>query len=206
MTAHDQRIEADPANVHRIGPNAILQLIPVLDGAFGAGAADRSLASAGVPRPGPDSGMLPEVQVSTLHRWLRETHPQEAPRLLREAGLATGDYILANRIPALAQKVIRALPAFLGARLLAAAIAKHSWTFAGSGKFSIVSKRPLSFEIARNPVVVGESSDTPLCHWHAAVFERLFSRLVWPNVAVRETHCCAQGAPACRFELLPRGN
>ena len=205
MTAHSQRIESDPV-VHRIGPNAILQLIPVLDAAFGPGAADRALAAAGVPRPGPDSGMLPETQVRTLHRWVRETHPQEAPRLLREAGLATGDYILANRIPALAQKVIRALPAFLGARVLASAIAKHSWTFAGSGHFRIVSKRPLSFEIARNPVVAGESSDIPMCHWHAAVFERLFSRLVWPDVVVRETDCCAMGASACRFELLPRGN
>lgn len=204
MTAHDQRLTGDEIT-YRIGPNAILQLIPVLEGAFGSGAADRSLASAGVPRPEPDSGMLPESQVSALHRWLRETHPQEAPRLLRAAGLATGDYILANRIPSLAQKLIRALPPFLGARVLSSAITKHSWTFAGSGKFRVVSRRPLSFEIARNPVVAGESSDTPICHWHAAVFERLFSRLVWPDVAVRETHCCASGASACRFELLPRG-
>lgn len=205
MSAHDQRLTGGPAVAHRIGPNAILQLIPVLEAAFGPGAADRALAAAGVSRPGPASGMLPETQVSTLHRWLRDTHPEEAPRLLREAGLATGDYILANRIPPLAQRLIRALPAFLGARVLAMAIAKHSWTFAGSGKFRVVSGRPLSFEIARNPVVAGESSDTPLCHWHAAVFERLFSRLVWPHVAVRETACCAKGAPACRFELLPKG-
>lgn len=204
MTAHPQRIEADPG-IARIGPNAILQLIPVLEAAFGPGAALRSLAAAGVPWPEPDSGMLPETQVRALHRWVRDNHPQEAQRLLRDAGLATGDYILANRIPAPARAVIRALPAFLGARLLAAAIARHSWTFAGSGQFRIVSRRPLSFEILRNPVVAGESSDTPLCHWHAAVFECLFSRLVWPDVAVRETHCCATGAPACRFELLPRG-
>jgi bacteriochlorophyll 4-vinyl reductase len=39
------------------------------------------------------------------------------------------------------------------------------------------------FEIADNPVVRGEHSETPLCHWHAAVFERLFSALCGPTGA-----------------------
>ncbi|MEM1431648.1 MAG: V4R domain-containing protein, partial [Pseudomonadota bacterium] len=41
----------------------------------------------------------------------------------------------------------------------------------------------------------------PLCHWHAAVFERLFRVLVSPESSVTEVACCAMGAPACRFEI-----
>ena len=78
------------------------------------------------------------------------------------------------------QRLIRALPAPLGARLLSAAIAKHAWTFAGSGAFTIVAHRPLTFEIAANPLAPGAAA-SPCCHWHAAVFERLFSTLVWPG-------------------------
>lgn len=198
------RHPAAPA-VFRIGPNAVLQLLPVLDRASGPDASGQALAAAGIPRPGADAGMLPETGVAALHGVVRRIWPAEAPQLLRDAGLGTGDYILANRIPGFAKTIIRALPARLGARLLCAAIAKHAWTFVGSGRFRILSQNPLVFEIAANPLVAGEVASEPLCHWHAAVFERLFSRLVWPNVAVRETACCACGASACRFELLPNG-
>jgi divinyl protochlorophyllide a 8-vinyl-reductase len=36
------------------------------------------------------------------------------------------------------------------------------------------------------------------------VFERLFRRLVSRSAHVTETQCCAQGAPACRFEVRLR--
>jgi divinyl protochlorophyllide a 8-vinyl-reductase len=45
---------------------------------------------------------------------------------------------------------------------LGKAIARHAWTFAGSGRFRVVA--PLVFEIADNPIVRGEVSDVPLCH------------------------------------------
>ncbi|KQB95786.1 hypothetical protein AL073_13950 [Loktanella sp. 1ANDIMAR09] len=53
-------------------------------------------------------------------------------------------------------------------------------------------------------IVRGEVSETPLCHWHAAVFETLFRRLVDPRLRCVEESCCAVGAPACRF-VLNRG-
>jgi divinyl protochlorophyllide a 8-vinyl-reductase len=50
--------------------------------------------------------------------------------------------------------------------------------------------------------VSGEQSDAPICHWHAAVFERLFSDIVDANLRCVETQCCAVGErAACRFEL-----
>jgi bacteriochlorophyll 4-vinyl reductase len=81
------------------------------------------------------------------------------------------------------------------------AIARNAWTFAGSGTFRILSRRPLVFGIAGNPVVRGEVAARPICDWHVAVFERLFADLVDPDVTVTETACCACGAPECRFVL-----
>ncbi|SIS68520.1 bacteriochlorophyll 4-vinyl reductase [Phaeovulum vinaykumarii] len=192
-------------DVARIGPNAILQLIPVLDDVLGRAGRDALFAAADVPVPGPDSGMLPQDQIARLHVQVRRDHPAQAPEMMRRAGLATGDYILANRIPGFAQTIIKLLPPALGARVLSAAIAKHSWTFAGSGVFTIVARAPLTFSIAANPVVALDRAAAPICDWHAAVFECLFTTLVWrQGVEVTETACCAAGAPACIFELRPR--
>ena len=192
------------ADVARIGPNAILQHLPVLDAAIGEALRGALLYRAGVDEPPPDAGMLPEDEVARLHHAVRLFLPERAPEIQRAAGLATGDYILAHRIPKPAQRLIRALPGWAGARLLSAAIAKHAWTFAGSGAFRIVSHRPLVFEIAQNPLAQGPA-DAPICHWHRAVFARLFGALVWPDVQVTELDCAATGAPACRFLIAPKG-
>lgn len=185
-----------------IGPNALLQLVPVLDRVGGAELRRRLFAQAGVFEiPDGADGLIPEGPVARVHQELRRELPEMAPMLAWEAGKRTGDYILINRIPRGAQSVLKTLPGWLAAPSLARAVAKHAWTFAGSGRFSIRSTRPLVFELADNPVVRGERSDHPLCHWHAAVFERLFTRLADPRLRCAETACCAMGAPACRFEL-----
>ena len=63
----------------------------------------------------------------------------------------------------------------------------------------------VSFEIRDNPMIRGEVSAEPICHWHASVFERVFQELVAPDCRCHETECCAQpGHKACRF-LLIRG-
>lgn len=187
----------------RIGPNAILQLVDVLE-RRGEGELLRAvLAGAGVSRPPRDAGMLPECDCAAVHQALRRLAPG-AEGLLEEAGLATGDYILANRIPKLAQGVLRVLPGDLAARVLTRAIARHSWTFAGTGEFRVEGSRPLVVSVARNPLVAGWRAETPQCIWHVAVFRRLYGRLVWPSVQVREVACCACGDPACRFEISGR--
>jgi divinyl protochlorophyllide a 8-vinyl-reductase len=186
----------------RIGPNAILQLVPVLEDAAGAETTRHLLARAGIfELPDPAAGLMDEAPAARLHQALRAEMPEVAPMLAREAGWRTGDYILAHRIPKPAQRLLRLMPARLGAPILARAVEKHAWTFCGSGVFTLVSTWPVVFEIADNPVVRGEHSATPLCHWHAAVFERLFSALCGRTWRCTETACCAQGAPACRFEM-----
>lgn len=147
--------------------------------------------------------MLPEADCAAVHQALRRLAPG-AEGLLEEAGLATGEYILAHRIPKLAQAVLRVLPEVLAARVLTKAIARHSWTFAGTGAFRVESVRPLVVSVARNPLVAGWQGETPQCIWHVAVFRRLYGRLVWPGAQVREVACCACGDAACRFEISPR--
>lgn len=184
----------------RIGPNAILQLVDVLERRGEGDLLSAVLAEAGVARPPRDAGMLPEGDCAAVHQALRRLS-SGAEGLLEEAGLATGDYILANRIPKLAQGVLRFLPRALAANVLTKAIAQHSWTFAGTGEFRVDGSRPLVVSVARNPLVEGWRADVPQCIWHASVFKRLYGRLVWPQVRVREVACCACGDPACRFEV-----
>jgi divinyl protochlorophyllide a 8-vinyl-reductase len=185
----------------RIGPNSVLQLVPLLDAQLGSAARQQLLARAGLRELPSDDGLMAEAPAARLHQALRRDYPEQAPDLAREAGERTGDYLIAHRIPPVARHVMCNIPSWLAAPLLAGAIEKHAWTFAGSGRFRIVSRQPLVFELIDNPVVRGEQADKPLCHWHAAVFQRLFNVLVDRHMQCQETACCAAGADACRFTL-----
>lgn len=185
----------------RIGPNAILQTLAILDAHEGRAVRDRIMARAAVPLPS-GAEMIPESHAAALHRAVHLDLPDRGGAVLRLSGLATGDYILRHRIPRLAQVLIRALPKPLAVRVLTAAIARHAWTFAGSGGFRAQHGTPLVFDVTDNPL---RDPDGHPCLWHAAVFERLFQRLVWPNAAVQEVTCIAQGGHLCRFEIWPKG-
>jgi len=190
---------AAPAD--RIGPNAILQLVPVIEARGGPGLLEELLGAAGIRTLPDGTAMIDEREAARLHQALRGRLPGEAASIATEAGAGTADYILAHRIPGFAKALMRAAPAPLAARMLSGAIARHAWTFAGSGDFMKIS--PYVFEIADNPVVRGEHAPGPICDWHAAVFTRLYRVLVSARLACRETACCAAGAPACRFEIAP---
>jgi divinyl protochlorophyllide a 8-vinyl-reductase len=144
---------------------------------------------------------MPELPVVRMHQALRSSWPSAAPGIEARAGERTAEYLLAHRIPALVQRLLRALPSALAAALLSRAIARNAWTFCGSGAFGFRSWPRPQFEIADNPLVRGETSTTPLCIWHQSVFLTLFSRLCGEGWEVRETQCGAQGATCCRFEL-----
>lgn len=190
------RSSTEPA---RIGPNAVIQLGETL-AAHGEDRLSREVyLAAGCPGwlAHPPQAMVEEGAVVRLHRALWQLAPPEkAAAYAGEAGMRTGDYILANRIPAPARMLLRLMPAPIAARLLVEAISAHAWTFAGSGRFSARTGTPLIVEIADNPLAGPEG-----CLWHAAVFRRLFQSLVHAEANVRETACCGAGAPACRFEI-----
>ena len=178
----------------RIGPNAILQLLPVLDRSFGRAGRDRLLS--GIDLPPPDAGMWPEAACRAAHLAVWQGCGNQAGAILGRAGQGTADYILAHRIPGPAKVLIRSLPAPLGARLLTAAIARHAWTFAGSGRFQVITHTPLTVEIADNPLAFPGRP----CAWHAAVFTRLYRSLVWPEARVEAVEA---EATSC-FLILPR--
>ncbi|WP_297772402.1 bacteriochlorophyll 4-vinyl reductase [uncultured Roseovarius sp.] len=185
----------------RIGPNAVLQLAPVMDRIVGERARRALFEPVGFdPLPGNDA-MIDERPVAALHRALRRDHPEVAQQIATAAGIATGDYILANRIPRAAQTLLHALPASLAAPLLMRAILAHGWTFCGSGHLTAQGHHPVIFTLETNPIPQTGESATPVCHWHAACFERLFARLVHARSQVIETTCCATCASACQFEI-----
>lgn len=158
-----------------VGPNAITQTVAAIRHVLGGDAAERLLTEAGLTHylAAPPESMVDERQAAALFDAVFSLLPEaQAKVVAREAGRRTGDYILAHRIPALAQQVLRLLPRMLARRALLSAIAQHAWTFAGSGRVSIVHGSPSQLVIADNPIAMPDGV------WHAAVLERLFRRLV----------------------------
>jgi divinyl protochlorophyllide a 8-vinyl-reductase len=199
----------------RIGPNAVTQMAAALQSRLGDSAARRVFEMAGlsVYWLWPPDRMLPEAEVARLHRTVREALGSAMARdLAVDAGRRTADYLLARRIPRGAQLVLRVMPAAWSAQVLMRAIARHAWTFAGSGRFAA---RPVSsadgsygpasvrwlLSIADNPLCRGLHLATPACDFYAAVFQRLAEVLVHAQAQVREVACEARGDASCRFEL-----
>lgn len=189
----------------RIGPNAITRVAEALLPLAGDGAVRRVFARAGLAAyvDTPPQAMVDEAEVLALHAALRaELGAGPARQVAADAGRRTADYLLAHRIPALAQPVLRALPAALAARLLLRAIGAHAWTFAGSGDFSArAGHRAARLQIRHNPLCRGHRSELPACDFYTAVFQRLFTVLVHPAALVTESACEARGDPACAFDI-----
>lgn len=202
-------------NAHRglIGPNAIIQVRLALEQLQGTLQSERVFAEAALARhlaPSPQRP-VPEQEVQQLHIALRHTLGEaQAETVARDAGLRTARYLLANRIPAPAQALLRRLPARLALPVLLRAMQPQAWTFAGSGHFNsrMVWRGPTMaiLSIRDNPLCRGLYLPGPACAYYAATFEHLMRTLVHAHCEVVETDCEAMGAQACRFEVrLPAG-
>lgn len=192
--------DVEPAqSSRRIGPNSIIQVGETLLAHGQQGLAQQVYLAAGHMDwlRAPPTDMVDEADAAALHDALhRLAPPRDARAYSAEAGRRTGDYILQNRIPRAARAILRMMPAPLAARLLLAAISRHAWTFAGSGRFACEPGAPTAFSLSANPLAQQGG-----CVWHEAVFTRLFQALVHTKAEVRETSCCAEGDSACRFEV-----
>ncbi len=193
------------AEAGRIGPNAVTRLAEAIACRVGPDVLGAVFREAGVIRhlETPPQAMVPEGDVAALHAALRRAvGASDAAVIGAEAGRRTGDYLLARRIPRGAQTLLRHLPRRLAAAILLRAIAKHAWTFAGSGRFSYRHDREgVELLVAGGPVCRDIAADGPVCHYYAATFERVFAAMLGPRTRVTETDCEAAGAKACRFRL-----
>lgn len=192
-----------PPGVGIIGPNSILQLVDVLREALGDEHAERLLARA----TGRTFDRLPSAMIDERepNRFVREligsVGVDAADGYMREAGRRTANYLLANRIPRVAQWVMRLMPRTMGRRTLIGAMARHSWTFAGSGTFTVIEGATPELVIAGCPMCRGFHAHGPMCGYYAATFERLLQVIVDPHLCVSEIECEATGGHACRFSL-----
>ncbi|HLG80696.1 MAG TPA: bacteriochlorophyll 4-vinyl reductase [Bradyrhizobium sp.] len=188
----------------KIGPNAITRVIEALRALESPTAVDRIFQACELQGYLCDApaDMVDEREVTRLHDVLhRELGTARARGVGRIAGQLTADYLLGFRIPRLAQMALRCCPAGVSSRLLAKAIARNSWTFAGTGTFSVRHGRPATFEVKDCPICRGRRSSEPCCDFYAATFERLYRRLVDQRARVIEVGCQAKGASACTFEM-----
>jgi divinyl protochlorophyllide a 8-vinyl-reductase len=195
--------------IARIGPNAVIQVAAAMSQRLGRARTEPWLReSTGYSFDSLPTAMIDEREAQALvHTLVAQVGPRLAADLLREAGHRTGDYLLANRIPRVAQWAIRAAPRTIGLRLLLDAMRQHAWTFAGSGQFVINPNTPtnrpgipdLIFESC--PMCSGMHETQPMCDFYGGTFERLIRALVARFASVQEVECMAQGHAHCRFIL-----
>lgn len=188
----------------RVGPNAVIRVAEVLERDRGREAMSRVFQTAGLRHylDQPPEQMVDEAEVTRLQAALRaDLGIGEARRVSFDAGLRTGDYLLARRIPRPVQRLLEVLPARLASRMLIAAIRRNAWTFVGSGAFAGKPGNPTRLSVVDGPICRGAKADQPLCDFYAGCFERLFSRLVHPSARASEVACQANGAKSCVFEV-----
>lgn len=188
----------------RIGPNAITQVSAALERSIGSFHTRELFHSAGLDRylSEPPHEMVAESEVLALHRSMRTALPGAYAEISAAAGHATGDYLLSRRIPRGAQLLLHALAAPWGSRLLVKAIRRNAWTFTGSGHLEIEYAPLPVFVLKDCPLCRQTRAAAPACGYFGATFERLFQRIIAPDLRVIETRCAATGASACRFEVV----
>ena len=104
------RAEGETARLGLIGPNAVTQMAAALSDACGAPLRRDVFEDAGLARYlcAPPTHMIPEDDVARLHRAaIDRLGEAKAAEISREAGRRTGDYLLANRIPAFVQRALK---------------------------------------------------------------------------------------------------
>ncbi len=188
----------------RIGPNAIIRVAEALNAQGDPQLTQRIFAAARLDHylDALPEQMVPETDVIALQQTLRqELTPEQAQAINFDAGLRTGDYLLANRIPGFAQVILRLLPPRPACRMLLTAVGKNAWTFSGSGSYRFEMTKPVAVHIADCPISRGATATAPVCAFYTGTFQRLSETLISRSAQVTETQCQALGAEACVFEI-----
>ncbi|NWJ45810.1 MAG: bacteriochlorophyll 4-vinyl reductase [Chloroflexi bacterium] len=196
------------ASVHpsgKIGPNSLIQTVRAMRRIYGDEKARRILEEGGQGflwdhHPGE---MIDEGEFITLARMLYSNlGVQETLPLLRLSGNLTGEYVLANRIPKFAQRIIKFLPRKLRLKVMLNAIGKNAWTFAGSGKYSFTLSPQLQINLDESIIRHAISkANVPVCSYYTGAFETLLKTLVDAHIQVEEIECAIRGDSRCVFQI-----
>lgn len=146
-----------------------------------------------------DDEPVREDKAARLHQAVRRLWPEESVMISKIAGAGAARKIMESQITEKAQQMLLKMPRATGAWLLAKTVRQNSWTFSGTGEFVVESES--RFILRENPIVVGEEATTTVCHFHASLFEKLFSTLIHPRLVCNEVACHAKGDEACVFEF-----
>jgi divinyl protochlorophyllide a 8-vinyl-reductase len=196
-------VEADEP-VGRIGPNALIQAAAALRAHHGVPFCEQVFREAGLSHHlgSTPQTMVDEEDVVSLHRSLfRLLGPGEAAAIAREAGERTAIYLLKHRIPRLAQRVLSFLPASVGASILCRAIARHAWTFVGSGRFVASPGNPLLLTIVGGPLGGPQEACASLCAYYAATLHGVMAGALARRVTSTFTLRTLDRLPACETSL-----
>lgn len=198
------RADATPHTAHRIGPNAIVQLAHTLCAHHGRAVAARLLSeSTSYTLEALPEAMVNEAEVQALvQHCMHSLGHMQGLAALHEAGARTATYLMAHRIPRMAQLAMRIAPQRLALRMLLRAMQAHAWTFAGSGQFSVHQHpRGATLRFQHCAMCRGLTAHAPVCAFYAGTFQQLIRQLVKATALVQETRCCAMGHDCCQFEV-----
>jgi divinyl protochlorophyllide a 8-vinyl-reductase len=186
----------------KIGPNSIIQTVRALQDFYGQKKAVEILEQGGQGHvlTRELNEMIDEQDFIALAKMLySQLGVDDTLPLLRRSGNLTGEYVLANRIPKPVQRLIKFLPLPLRLKVLLTAIGKSSWTFAGSGTYSFITRpRPL-ITINNSIIKQAVQAKKPVCSYYTGAFETLIKTLVSPRAVIEEVECLAGGSDKCRF-------
>lgn len=190
----------------RIGPNAIIQTYHALAAHDGEAVARRVLLEATARTPDTLPGEMVDEReaIAIVHRVRQLLEEEGAAAVLRDAGARTARYLLDHRIPRPAQAIMTWSPAGLAFRFLATAMARHAWTFAGSGRFEWATEPRTVLRIHDSPMCRDVRTSRAICDFYTGTFDTLVATLVSPRLGVREVRCGAMGDPCCEFAVMPR--
>lgn len=182
-----------------MAPFVVLEMAQAIKDVMGPDNLELALKEAQLFRLPEVNEPVREDKAARLHQAVRRLWVDQAEQICSLAGTAVGLRIMEQLITERAQAMLAKMPRATGAWLLAKTARQNAWTFSGSGEFIVESES--RFILDANPVVAGETADKAACHFHASLFEKLFSTLIHPRLICREIACSARGDAACVFEF-----
>ncbi|WP_162164338.1 bacteriochlorophyll 4-vinyl reductase [Roseivivax isoporae] len=177
----------------------VVPLHAVLETAVGSKRRDRIFETSGFRALPRQDTPVPEGKIARLHETIRGDVPSLAPEILDRAGRVAAEVVVSERITPETRLLLQNMPWSLAAWLVGRLARQNAWAFSGSGLFAIQTTS--RFALFNNPLTRGAEASAPACHFHTAMFEHMFQRLVHRDFLCSEVTCCGAGHDSCTFCL-----